>query len=71
MRLGIYSCSQFLVGGHLRDDDDDMLTTNGNYYGRDEAEEKENDDENKEDSERQKLSRTHFLLPDVFEGLSN
>ena len=39
MRLEIYSCSQFLVGGHLRDDDDDddMLTTNGNYYGCDEG----------------------------------
>ena len=69
MRLEIYSWSQFLVGGHLRDDDDDMLTTNGNYYGCDEAE--ENDDENKEDSEQQQLRRTHFLLPDVFEGLSN
>ena len=68
MRLGIYSCSQFLVGGHLRDDADNMLTTNGNYYGRDEAEENENDEE---DSERQQLRRTHFLLPDVFEGLSN
>ena len=67
MRLGIYSCSQFLVGGHLRDDDDDMLTTNGNYYGRDEAEKNDDDD----DSEQHQLSRTHFLLPDVFEGLSN
>ena len=46
-----------------------MLTRNGNYYGRDE--ENENDDENKEDSEQQQLRRTHFLLPDVFEGLSN